>query len=83
MHPGAHAATNPDKPAIVMAGSGEVVTYGQLDVVSLRTLPIDPMQEVPLRTPAPLEPCRDVEDTHQRIAHRSQPLPSRRRSKPV
>jgi len=31
MHPGAHAATQPDKPAYVMAGSGEVVTYGQLD----------------------------------------------------
>jgi len=31
MHPGAHAAAHPDKPAVVMAGSGEVVTYRQLD----------------------------------------------------
>jgi long-chain acyl-CoA synthetase len=31
VHPGAHAATNPDKPACVMAGSGEVVTYRALD----------------------------------------------------
>ncbi len=31
MYPGAHAATHPDKPAIVMAGSGETVTYRQLD----------------------------------------------------
>ena len=34
MHPGAHAATSPDKPAVVMAGSGEVVTYGQLEARS-------------------------------------------------
>jgi fatty-acyl-CoA synthase len=27
---GHHAATTPDKPAVVMAGSGEVVTFGQL-----------------------------------------------------
>ncbi|PKB19315.1 fatty-acyl-CoA synthase [Novosphingobium kunmingense] len=31
MHPASHARTNPDKPAIIMAGSGEVVTYGELD----------------------------------------------------
>ena len=31
MYPGAHAATHPDKPAIVMAESGEVVTFAQLD----------------------------------------------------
>ncbi|HVF73613.1 MAG TPA: AMP-binding protein [Acidimicrobiales bacterium] len=31
MHPGTHAATQPDKPAYVMAGSGDVVTYRQLD----------------------------------------------------
>ena len=31
MHPGAHAETTPDKPAVIMAGSGEVVTYKQLD----------------------------------------------------
>jgi fatty-acyl-CoA synthase len=31
MYPGVHAATNPDHPAVVMTGSGRVVTYGQLD----------------------------------------------------
>jgi acyl-CoA synthetase (AMP-forming)/AMP-acid ligase II len=31
MYPGVHAKAFPDKPAIVMAGSGEVVTYRQLD----------------------------------------------------
>ena len=31
MYPRVHAATNPDKPALVMAGSGEVVTYRELD----------------------------------------------------
>ena len=31
MYPGTHAATAPDRPAIVMAGSGETITYAQLD----------------------------------------------------
>jgi len=31
MHPYIHAAATPDKPAYIMAGSGEVVTYRQLD----------------------------------------------------
>ncbi|HEX7167594.1 MAG TPA: AMP-binding protein [Acidimicrobiales bacterium] len=31
MHPGAHAEAHPDKPAYVMGGSGETVTYKQLD----------------------------------------------------
>ena len=31
MYPGIHAATDPGKAAIVMAGSGEIVTYAQLD----------------------------------------------------
>ena len=31
MYPGAHARTSPDHPAVVMAGSGEVITYAQLD----------------------------------------------------
>jgi long-chain acyl-CoA synthetase len=36
MHPGARAATDPDHPAVIMAGSGEVVTYGELDARSMR-----------------------------------------------
>ena len=31
MYPGTHAATAPDKPAVVMADSGEVLTYRDLD----------------------------------------------------
>ncbi len=36
MHPGAHAATHPDKPAYVMHASGVVVTYRELDAESNR-----------------------------------------------
>ncbi len=31
MYPGAHAQTHPDKPAIIMASSGETITFAQLD----------------------------------------------------
>jgi long-chain acyl-CoA synthetase len=34
MHPSIHARTSPDKPAYIMAGSGETVTYGELDARS-------------------------------------------------
>ncbi len=34
MHPYLHAQTQPQKPAYIMAGSGEVVTYAQLDARS-------------------------------------------------
>lgn len=30
-HPGVHAASNPDHPAVVMAGSGETISYRELD----------------------------------------------------
>lgn len=36
MHPKIHAAAHPDKPAVIMAGSGQVVTYAQLDANSNR-----------------------------------------------
>ncbi|MCW2856586.1 MAG: AMP-binding protein [Marmoricola sp.] len=36
MFPGTHAATNPEKPALIMAGSGRVLTYGQLEDRSAR-----------------------------------------------
>src|SRR5215831_7386466 len=36
MHPKHHAKTHPDKPAYIMASSGETVTYGQLDRQSNR-----------------------------------------------
>ena len=31
MHPSVHAQTNPDKPAVIMAGSGETISYAELD----------------------------------------------------
>lgn len=34
MHPSHHAKTDPDKPAYIMAGSGETVTFAQLDARS-------------------------------------------------
>src|SRR5207302_11208745 len=34
MHPSVHASTHPDKPAYVMAYSGETVTYGELEARS-------------------------------------------------
>ncbi len=36
MYPGVHAKTDPDKPAYVMAATGQTVTYGQLDERSNR-----------------------------------------------
>ena len=34
MHPSVHAKTQPSKPAFIMAGSGETVTYGELEARS-------------------------------------------------
>ncbi len=34
MHPSIHARTHPDKPAYIMASTGETVTYGQLEARS-------------------------------------------------
>ena len=34
MHPSIHAQTNPDKPAVIMGSSGEVITFAQLDARS-------------------------------------------------
>ncbi|MBC7986270.1 MAG: acyl-CoA synthetase [Sphingomonadaceae bacterium] len=36
MHPSVHARTQPDKPAVIMAGSGETLSYGELDRASNR-----------------------------------------------
>ena len=36
MHPITHAAAKPDHPAIVMAGSGETVTFGEMDETANR-----------------------------------------------
>ena len=34
MHPSIHATTHPDKPAYIMGGSGEAVSYAELDARS-------------------------------------------------
>ncbi|MEY8040338.1 acyl-CoA synthetase [Saccharopolyspora cebuensis] len=36
MYPGVHAATAPDRPAVIMSGSGRTLTYRELDDRSLR-----------------------------------------------
>ncbi|MDT3440752.1 acyl-CoA synthetase [Pseudofrankia sp. BMG5.37] len=36
VYPGAHARTSPDKPAVIMAGSGARMTYAELDAGSTR-----------------------------------------------
>jgi long-chain acyl-CoA synthetase len=36
VYPGTHARTHPDRPAVVLAGSGRVTTYAELDERSLR-----------------------------------------------
>src|SRR5215471_3593589 len=36
MFPGEHAATTPDRPAVIMATSGQVITYGELDAEANR-----------------------------------------------
>jgi long-chain acyl-CoA synthetase len=36
VYPGFHAATQPDKPAVVMGRSGETITYRELDQRSAR-----------------------------------------------
>ena len=36
MHPSTYAATHPDKPAIIVAETGETVSYAELDAASNR-----------------------------------------------
>ena len=36
MHPTTHAAARPDHPAIIMAGSGQTVTFGEMDAAANR-----------------------------------------------
>ncbi|HRE01248.1 MAG TPA: AMP-binding protein, partial [Ilumatobacteraceae bacterium] len=36
MFPGAHAQTTPDKPAIIMAATGQVTTFAELDAAANR-----------------------------------------------
>jgi long-chain acyl-CoA synthetase len=36
MYPGFHAVTQPDKPAVVMGRTGEMITYRELDERSVR-----------------------------------------------
>ena len=36
LHIGQHAESNPDKPAIIMGGSGETLTFGELNERSIQ-----------------------------------------------
>src|SRR3546814_12290115 len=36
MHPSVHACTHPDKPAVIVAETGEAISYGDLDAASNR-----------------------------------------------
>ncbi len=36
MHPIAHAARRPDHPAVIMTGSGQQMTYGEMEAESNR-----------------------------------------------
>lgn len=47
MFPGTHAATHPDKPAVIMADSGASLTYGELDARSAAVA--DALREFGLR----------------------------------
>lgn len=48
MHPGTHAMLNPDHAAVVMVGSGEILTYAQLDERSIRLARV--LRDAGLRT---------------------------------
>ena len=36
MYPGRYARTQPNHPAVIMAGTGEIITYGELEARSNR-----------------------------------------------
>ena len=36
MHPILHAQSSPDRPAVIMAGTGQAVTYGEMDASANR-----------------------------------------------
>ena len=55
MHPYIHAQKNPEKPAYIMAGSGETVTYRQLDQQSNRQFE-NPEIEIVLSSIPSIEP---------------------------
>lgn len=42
MYPGAYALTNPDRSALIMTATGEIVTYAELEDRSRRADPADP-----------------------------------------
>ena len=48
MYPGTHAATAPDRPAVIMVGSNATVTYAELDENSARLA--SALHELGLRT---------------------------------
>ena len=61
MHPSIHARQTPDKPAYVMAGSGQIVTYRELDERSNRL-----RAAAPPPRPARRRPHRALLENHPR-----------------
>lgn len=54
MYPGAYAATTPDKPAVIMAGSGSTQTFAELDTAANR------ISHLLRGWRAPWRPCGDL-----------------------
>ena len=42
MHPSVHGAATPDKPALIVAETGETVSFAELDTRSNRAAPFVP-----------------------------------------
>ncbi len=83
MYPGAHAQTTPDKPAVIMAGSGEIVTYAELDARSnqlahyWRSIGLDTGDHVALLAENHPDVPRGLlgRDPLGPVPHRGQPVP--------
>lgn len=51
MHPSVHAESQPDKPAIVMAATGEVTTYAELEAQSNRVAQLLRSRDIGIEDP--------------------------------
>lgn len=53
MHPSVHAASTPDKPAIIVAETGESISYAELDAASNRAAQLFARTDWGTRTSSP------------------------------
>ena len=72
MYPGTHAQTTPDKPAYIMGGTGEIVTYRQLDERSNQLA-----QLLRAAGPAPGDPIASVLENNARFLESPGPRSAR------